>query len=54
VYYPGGTSLDDTGQLPRVLDRAKNFDFDFVKTYVRLPDQMQKRIIEPRTAWACR
>jgi Tol biopolymer transport system component/imidazolonepropionase-like amidohydrolase len=46
VYYPGGTSLDDTGQLPRVLDRAKDFGFDFVKTYVRLPDQMQKRIIE--------
>ena len=46
VYYPGGTSLDDTGQLPRVLDRAKDFGFDFVKTYVRLPDLMQKRIIE--------
>jgi len=46
VYYPGGTSLDDTGQLPRVLGHAKDFGFDFVKTYVRLPDQMQKRIIE--------
>ena len=46
VYYPGGTSLDDTGQLPRVLDRARDFGFDFVKTYVRLPDLMQKRIIE--------
>jgi Tol biopolymer transport system component/imidazolonepropionase-like amidohydrolase len=46
VYYAGGTSLDDTGQLPLVLQRAKDFDFDFVKTYVRLPDLMQKRIIE--------
>src|SRR5437762_1375190 len=46
VYYPGGTSLDDTGQLPRALQHAKDFDFDFVKTYVRLPDLMQKRIIE--------
>ena len=46
VYYPGGTSLDDTGQLPRVLARANDFGFDFVKTYVRLPDLMQKRIIE--------
>ena len=46
VYYPGGTSLDDTGQLPRVLEHAKAFGFDFVKTYVRLPDLMQKRIIE--------
>jgi Tol biopolymer transport system component/imidazolonepropionase-like amidohydrolase len=46
VYYAGGTSLDDTGQLPLVLQRAKDFDFDFVKTYVRLPDLMQKRIID--------
>ena len=46
VYYPGGTSLDDTGQLPLALQRAKDFGFDFVKTYVRLPDLMQKRIVE--------
>jgi len=46
VYYPGGMSLDDTGQLPLALQRAKEADFDFVKTYVRLPDLMQKRIIE--------
>src|SRR5206468_2240561 len=32
VYYAGGSSLDDTGQLPLVLQRAKDFDFDFVKT----------------------
>jgi Tol biopolymer transport system component/imidazolonepropionase-like amidohydrolase len=46
IYYAGGTSLDDTGQLPLLLQRAKDFDFDFIKTYVRLPDLMQKRIIE--------
>jgi len=46
VYYPGGTSLDDTGQLPLALQRAKDFGFDFVKTYVRLPDLMQKRIVD--------
>jgi Tol biopolymer transport system component/imidazolonepropionase-like amidohydrolase len=46
VYYPGGTSLDDTGQLPLALQRAKEAGFDFIKTYVRLPDLMQKRIIE--------
>ena len=46
VYYPGGTSLDDTGQLPLALQHAKDSGFDFVKTYVRLPDLMQKRIIE--------
>src|SRR5439155_2516793 len=43
---PGGTSLDDTGQLPLALRRAKDAGFDFIKTYVRLPDLMQKRIIE--------
>jgi Tol biopolymer transport system component/imidazolonepropionase-like amidohydrolase len=46
VYYPGGASLDDTGQLPLALQRAKDAGFDFIKTYVRLPDLMQKRIIE--------
>ena len=46
VYYPGGTSLDDTGQLPLALQHARESGFDFIKTYVRLPDLMQKRIIE--------
>ena len=46
IYYPGGMSVDDTGQLPLALQRAKDADFDFVKTYVRLPDLMQKRIVE--------
>ena len=39
-------SLDDTGQLPLALQHAREAGFDFVKTYVRLPDLMQKRIIE--------
>jgi Tol biopolymer transport system component/imidazolonepropionase-like amidohydrolase len=46
VYYPGGTSLDDTGQMPLALRHARESGFDFIKTYVRLPDLMQKRIIE--------
>jgi Tol biopolymer transport system component/imidazolonepropionase-like amidohydrolase len=46
IYYPGGTSLGDTGQLPLELQHAREFGYDFVKTYVRLPDLMQKRIIE--------
>ena len=28
--------------------------FDFIKTYVRLPDLLQKRVIEDAHAWACR
>jgi Tol biopolymer transport system component/imidazolonepropionase-like amidohydrolase len=46
IYYPGGTSMDDSGQLPMELQHAKDFGYDFIKTYVRLPDLMQKRIIE--------
>jgi imidazolonepropionase-like amidohydrolase len=46
IYYAGGTSLDDSGQLPMELQHAKNFGYDFIKTYVRLPDLLQKRIIE--------
>ncbi len=46
IYYPGGTSLSDSGQVPLELQHAKDFGYDFIKTYVRLPDLMQKRIIE--------
>ena len=38
IYYPGGTSLDDSGQIPLELQHAKDFGYDFIKTYVRLPD----------------
>jgi Tol biopolymer transport system component/imidazolonepropionase-like amidohydrolase len=46
IYYPGGTSLDDSGQLPMELQHAKDFGYDFIKTYVRLPDLMQKRVVD--------
>jgi Tol biopolymer transport system component/imidazolonepropionase-like amidohydrolase len=46
IYYPGGRAIDDGSPLPAMLAHAKDFGFDFVKTYVRLPDLMQKRIIE--------
>jgi Tol biopolymer transport system component/imidazolonepropionase-like amidohydrolase len=46
IYYAGGSSLDDSGQVPLELQHAKDFGYDFVKTYVRLPDLLQKRIIE--------
>jgi Tol biopolymer transport system component/imidazolonepropionase-like amidohydrolase len=46
VYYAGGASVDDTGELPMRLQHAKNFGYDFIKTYVRLPDVIQKRVIE--------
>jgi imidazolonepropionase-like amidohydrolase len=46
VYYPGGTSLDDGPQLTERLARAEQLQFDFIKTYVRLPDLLQKRVID--------
>jgi imidazolonepropionase-like amidohydrolase len=46
IYYAGGTSLDEGGQLQLELQHAKDSGYDFIKTYVRLPDLMQKRVID--------
>ncbi len=47
IYYAGGSSLDASGeQLALELERAKALQFDLIKTYVRLPDAMQKRVID--------
>jgi hypothetical protein len=46
VYYPGGVSVTSDEQLDRELDRASALGVDFFKTYVRLPDRFQKRIVE--------
>ena len=46
IYYPGGTALDGGAQLSEHLARAEQLNFDFIKTYVRLPDLLQKRVIE--------
>jgi Tol biopolymer transport system component/imidazolonepropionase-like amidohydrolase len=45
IYYPGGTALDGGTQLAEHVARAEALNFDFIKTYVRLPDLLQKRII---------
>ena len=46
VYYPGGVSITSDEQLERELDRAAALGMDFFKTYVRLPDRFQKRIVD--------
>jgi Tol biopolymer transport system component/imidazolonepropionase-like amidohydrolase len=46
VYYPGGTSLDGGAEVAEQLLRAKRLNYDFIKTYVRLPDLVQARVIE--------
>jgi Tol biopolymer transport system component/imidazolonepropionase-like amidohydrolase len=46
IYYPGGTALDGGTQMTAQFARAHKLDFDLIKTYVRLPDLLQKRAIE--------
>jgi Tol biopolymer transport system component/imidazolonepropionase-like amidohydrolase len=46
IYYPGGVSVTSDRQLEQELDRASSLGVDFFKTYVRLPDRFQKRIID--------
>jgi Tol biopolymer transport system component len=46
TYYPGGVSVTSDEQLERELDRASTLAVDFFKTYVRLPDRLQKQVID--------
>jgi Tol biopolymer transport system component/imidazolonepropionase-like amidohydrolase len=46
VYYPGGVSVTNDEQVDRELDRATKLGVDFFATYVRLPDRLQKRIVD--------
>jgi Tol biopolymer transport system component/imidazolonepropionase-like amidohydrolase len=46
IYYPGGTALDGGAQLAEQLARAEKLGFALVKAYVRLPDLLQKRVID--------
>ncbi|MBZ5556922.1 MAG: amidohydrolase family protein [Acidobacteriia bacterium] len=46
AYYPGGTTLSSEGQIESEIDRASTLGMDFLKTYVRLPDRLQKSVVE--------
>lgn len=45
-YYPGGVAITSDAQLDQELERASALGVDFFKTYVRLPDRLQKRVVE--------
>jgi len=45
-YYAGGVAVTSEAQLEQELDRASTLGVDFFKTYVRLPDRLQKRVVE--------
>ena len=46
VYYSIAEGITSDAHLERALDRAKRLELDFIKTYVRLPDHWQKRVVE--------
>src|SRR5262249_37441844 len=45
IYYSGGGTMHDERQVDRGLGGGRALGYDFVKTYVRLPDSLQKRVI---------
>lgn len=46
IYYSYATSLDRSGQVELELSRAAELGYSLIKTYVRLPDLLQKRVID--------
>jgi Tol biopolymer transport system component len=46
VYYAMAEGIGSDVHLERALDRTARLELDFIKTYVRLPDHRQKRVIE--------
>ena len=46
VYYKMGIALSSPAHLEMELQRAKVLRYDFLKSYVRLPDLSQKRVVE--------
>jgi Tol biopolymer transport system component/imidazolonepropionase-like amidohydrolase len=46
IYYTGALALNDGEELEQEMKRAVALGYDLVKTYVRLPDALQKEVIE--------
>ncbi len=46
IFYSGGVGLAGDQQLTLELQKTVQLGFDLIKTYVRLDDRMQKRVIE--------
>jgi imidazolonepropionase-like amidohydrolase len=45
IYYTGALALNDGEELEQEMKRALALGYDLVKTYVRLPDPLQKEVI---------
>lgn len=46
IFYSGGVALAGDQQLSMELQKTVQLGFDLIKTYVRLDDRLQKRVIE--------
>ncbi|MFT2091016.1 amidohydrolase family protein [Paraglaciecola sp. 2405UD69-4] len=46
VYYKMGIAIAGPAHLEKELKRAKALKYDLLKSYVRLPDEQQKRVVE--------
>jgi Tol biopolymer transport system component len=46
VYYSVAEGITSDEHLERALNRAQRLKLDFIKTYVRLPDLWQRRVVE--------
>lgn len=46
IYYGGGASMGAIGQVELEMQRAAALEYDLIKTYVRLPDAVQRRVID--------
>ena len=46
VYYKMGIAISNVAQFEMELQRAKVLEHDLIKSYVRLPDLQQKRMVE--------
>ena len=46
VYYKMGIAISNVSQFEMELERAKLLQHDLIKSYVRLPDLQQKRMVE--------
>ena len=46
IYYPGASALESEEQIDLEMRRADLLDYDMIKTYVRLSDPLQRKVIE--------
>ena len=46
IFYGGGSTTTSERQVDLELRKADLLDYDLIKTYVRLPDLLQKRVVE--------